>query len=137
MVLYPGFSLYRGIYEFVQYALVGRRIGTQAIQWKDLSNTKNGMRTVLVFTLVEWLIILFVAYYIDKQASPKNKIKRKILSILKRIFPNPFSLPRNTVKKQILLLMLNICKIPTRKRKNLLQFLLKWKTMMFPKRLVM
>ena len=68
------------------------------------------MRTVLVFTLVEWLIILFVAYYIDKQASPNNNVKRKILSILKRIFPNPLSLPRNTVKKRILLLLLNICK---------------------------
>ena len=108
--LYPGFSLYRGIYEFAQYGLVGRRIGTQGIQWKDLSNTKNGMRTVLVFTLVECLIILFVAYYFDKQALPKNNIKRKILSILKRIFPNPLSLSRNTVKKRILLLMLNICK---------------------------
>ena len=87
MELNPCFSLYRGIYEFFQYALIGSVIGTQGMQWKDLSDTENGMKNNLVIMLVEWLIILFVAYYIDQPVSP-------------RIFPNPLSSPRNIVKKK-------------------------------------
>lgn len=67
--LYPGFSLYRGLYEFSQYAFTGNAMGTHGMRWGDLSDSKNGMRQVLIIIFVEWLVVLFVAYYVDQVSS--------------------------------------------------------------------
>ncbi|KAI8528928.1 hypothetical protein RHMOL_Rhmol12G0186000 [Rhododendron molle] len=69
MQLYPGFSLYRGLYEFSQYAFTGNYMGTHGMRWGDLSNSNNGMRDVLIIMSLEWLVVLFVAYYIDQVVS--------------------------------------------------------------------
>lgn len=66
MELYPGFSLYRGLYEFAQYSFNGNYLGIDGMRWGDLSDSKNGMREVLIIMVVEWLMVLFVAYYVDK-----------------------------------------------------------------------
>ncbi|XP_050150436.1 ABC transporter A family member 7-like isoform X2 [Malus sylvestris] len=41
--LYPGFSLYRGLYEFAQYSFNGNYMGTDGMRWGDLSDSDNGM----------------------------------------------------------------------------------------------
>ncbi|XP_060204669.1 ABC transporter A family member 7-like isoform X1 [Lycium barbarum] len=69
MELYPGFSLFRGFYEFSQYAFKGNYLGTDGMRWKDLSDDKNGMKEVLIIMLVQWLMLLVLAYYIDQIAS--------------------------------------------------------------------
>lgn len=69
MELYPGFSVYRGLYEFAQYSFNGNYMGTKGMQWDDLSDSSNGMKEVLVIMIVEWLLVLLVAYYIDKVVS--------------------------------------------------------------------
>ncbi|KAK4350510.1 hypothetical protein RND71_029823 [Anisodus tanguticus] len=69
MELYPGFSLFRGFYEFSYYAFKGNYLGTDGMRWKDLSDEKNGMKEVLIIMLVQWLVLLFLAYYIDQIAS--------------------------------------------------------------------
>ncbi|CAI9757523.1 unnamed protein product [Fraxinus pennsylvanica] len=69
MELYPGFSLYRGLYEFAQYSFTGNYMGTDGMRWKDLNDSKNGMREVLIIMLVQWLVLLGVAYYADQVAS--------------------------------------------------------------------
>ncbi|KAK3406294.1 hypothetical protein EUGRSUZ_K02457, partial [Eucalyptus grandis] len=69
MELYPGFSLYRGLYEFSQYSFTGNYMGTHGMQWGDLSDSENGMKEILIIMVVEWLVVLFVAYYIDQVAS--------------------------------------------------------------------
>lgn len=69
MELYPGFSLYRGLYEFSQASLAGNYLGTHGMRWGDLSNSTNGMREVLIIMVIEWFVVLFVAYYIDQVAS--------------------------------------------------------------------
>ncbi|KAF7850561.1 hypothetical protein BT93_L5312 [Corymbia citriodora subsp. variegata] len=69
MELYPGFSLYRGLYEFAQYSLTGNYIGTHGMRWSDLSDSKNGMKEVLIIMVVEWLVVLPVAYCIDQVTS--------------------------------------------------------------------
>ncbi|KAK7292227.1 hypothetical protein RIF29_08003 [Crotalaria pallida] len=61
MEFYPGFALYRGLYEFAQFAFAG-----DGMRWEDLSNSTNGMKEVLIITFVEWIVVLFVAYYIDR-----------------------------------------------------------------------
>ncbi|PIN20632.1 Lipid exporter ABCA1 [Handroanthus impetiginosus] len=69
MELYPGFSLYRGLYEFSQYSFNGNYMGTPGMRWKDLSNSDNGMREVLIIIAVEWIVVLGVAYYADQVVS--------------------------------------------------------------------
>ncbi|KAJ9677375.1 hypothetical protein PVL29_022384 [Vitis rotundifolia] len=82
MELYPGFSLYRGLYEFAQYSFTGDYMGTDGMRWGDLSDSTNGMRDVLIIMFVEWLIVLFVAYYIDQVVSSGNGVKRSPLFFL-------------------------------------------------------
>ncbi|KAL7098745.1 hypothetical protein ACP275_09G037100 [Erythranthe tilingii] len=75
MELFPGFSLYRGLYEFSQYAFNGNYMGTNGMQWKDLNDSSNGMREVLIIIGVEWLVVLCIAYYADQVlSSGKNPL---------------------------------------------------------------
>ncbi|KAL7098748.1 hypothetical protein ACP275_09G037200 [Erythranthe tilingii] len=69
MELFPGFSLYRGLYEFSQYAFHGDYMGSDGMRWKDLNDSNNGMREVLIIIAVEWLVVLCVAYYADQVVS--------------------------------------------------------------------
>ncbi|CAI9112239.1 OLC1v1012658C1 [Oldenlandia corymbosa var. corymbosa] len=69
MELFPGFSLYRGLYEFAQYAFAGTYMGTVGMRWKDLSDGNNGMKEVLIIMSIEWLVVLFVAFYSDQVVS--------------------------------------------------------------------
>ncbi|KAL7139184.1 hypothetical protein ABFS83_09G034000 [Erythranthe nasuta] len=69
MELFPGFSLYRGLYEFSQYAFNGNYMGTGGMEWKDLNDSNNGMREVLIILAVEWLVVFGVAYYADQVVS--------------------------------------------------------------------
>ncbi|KAG7606931.1 AAA+ ATPase domain [Arabidopsis thaliana x Arabidopsis arenosa] len=60
--LYPGFSLFRGLYEFAQYASRGN-----GMKWKDLK--ESGMDKLFYLMSVEWFVILIVAYSIDLLSS--------------------------------------------------------------------
>jgi len=63
MELYPGFSLYRGLYELSQSAFAGDYRGIDGIRWRDFG---NGMKEVTCIMLIEWLLLLGLAYYIDQ-----------------------------------------------------------------------
>lgn len=69
MELYPGFALYRGLYEFAQYSFAGNSMGTDGMRWNDLSDGKNGMREVMIIIALEWFIVVGVAYYVDQVVS--------------------------------------------------------------------
>ncbi|KAK7317243.1 hypothetical protein RJT34_01302 [Clitoria ternatea] len=69
MELYPGFSLYRGLYELSQASFSGDALGTHGMRWGDLSGSTNGMREVLIIIFVEWILVLCFAYYIDQVLS--------------------------------------------------------------------
>ncbi|CAN8278116.1 unnamed protein product [Cochlearia groenlandica] len=64
MELYPGFSLYRGLYELSQSAFEGDYRGVDGMRWRDFDN--NGMKEVTCIMLIEWLLLLAFAYYIDQ-----------------------------------------------------------------------
>ncbi|XP_061346675.1 ABC transporter A family member 7-like [Gastrolobium bilobum] len=66
MELYPGFALYRGLYEFAQFASDGSTLGTDGMRWQDLSDRTNGMKEVLIIMFAEWIVVFFGAYYIDQ-----------------------------------------------------------------------
>ncbi|GAV76932.1 ABC_tran domain-containing protein/ABC2_membrane_3 domain-containing protein [Cephalotus follicularis] len=67
MELFPGFCLYRGLYEFGEYSQNGVSMGTHGMQWGDFSH--SGISEVMIIMLVEWFVVLFAAYYIDQVAS--------------------------------------------------------------------
>ncbi|CAN4100427.1 unnamed protein product [Withania somnifera] len=79
MELYPGFSLYRGLYELSQYARGGFSVGTYGIFWEYLSNSKNGMREVLIIMSIEWMVFLIVSYYLDQVISSGSGNRRSLL----------------------------------------------------------
>ncbi|KAF8088887.1 hypothetical protein N665_0527s0007 [Sinapis alba] len=81
--LYPGFSLYRGLYEFSQYASRGN-----GMKWQDLSD--SGMDEVLCIMSIEWFLALIIAFYIDQVfSSGKNPF----------FFLNPFKKSSSTTSK--------------------------------------
>nr|GMC74272.1 ABC transporter A family member 7-like [Ipomoea batatas] len=82
--LYPGFSLYRGLYELSKYAEGGHKVGTFGMLWEYLSYSTNGMREVLIITATEWLVFLVVAYYLDQVISSGSGIARSPLFCLRK-----------------------------------------------------
>ncbi|BBN10058.1 ABC-2 type transport system ATP-binding protein [Marchantia polymorpha subsp. ruderalis] len=77
MELLPGFSLYRGLYEFGQYSLIGNFQGTEGMQWRDLKDKQNGLKTVFQIQAVEWIVFLAVTCYLDQvMASSGAGVKR-------------------------------------------------------------
>lgn len=72
MELYPGFALYRGLYEFGQYSFRGHYMGTDGMTWADLGDSGNGMIEILIIMAVEWLVVVGIAYYVDKIVSSRG-----------------------------------------------------------------
>ncbi|XP_021733807.1 ABC transporter A family member 10-like [Chenopodium quinoa] len=70
--LYPGFSLFRGLYELQQYAFDGSMVGESGMEWRDLNNPDNGMREVIIIMLVEWVVTVILAYFFDQFSSSGN-----------------------------------------------------------------
>ncbi|XAR50077.1 Quaternary-amine-transporting ATPase [Bertholletia excelsa] len=91
MELYPGFSLYRGLYEFAQYASTGYNMGTDGMRWSNLSDSGNGMKEVLIIMFVEWLVVLFIAYYIDQVVASGSGVGRSPLFFLEKLRKKPLS----------------------------------------------
>ncbi|KAM3703643.1 hypothetical protein ACJW30_04G113300 [Castanea mollissima] len=98
MELYPGFSLYRGLYEFSQASFTGNSVGTHGMRWGDLSNSVNGMKEVLIIMVVEWLVVIFVAYYIDQVVSSGSG--KSPLFFLQKFRKKPPSLRNPSLQRQ-------------------------------------
>ncbi|XP_039688859.1 ABC transporter A family member 7 isoform X2 [Medicago truncatula] len=99
MELYPGFSLYRGLYEFAQSAAtISSNSGTGGMLWQDLNDSTNGMKEVLIIMLVEWIVVLFIAYYIDQVLSTGSG--KSPLFFLKRFQKKPPSFEKLSIQRQ-------------------------------------
>lgn len=98
MELYPGFSLYRGLYEFSQASFTGNSLGTHGMRWGDLSNSVNGMKEVLIIMVVEWFVVIFAAYYIDQVVSSGSG--KSPLFFLQKFRKKPPSLRNPSLQRQ-------------------------------------
>ncbi|XP_027367022.1 ABC transporter A family member 7-like isoform X2 [Abrus precatorius] len=98
MELYPGFALYRGLYEFSQASFNGDASGTHGMRWGDLSDSTNGMKEVLIIIFVEWLLVLFFAYYIDQVLSSGRG--KSPLFFLKGFQKKPPSFRKPSIQRQ-------------------------------------
>uniref|UniRef100_A0A0D3GZY7 ABC transporter domain-containing protein n=1 Tax=Oryza barthii TaxID=65489 RepID=A0A0D3GZY7_9ORYZ len=95
MEIIPGFSLYRGLYELGQYAFSGNAMGTNGMEWTNLSDSENGMRIVLIIMVVEWAILLPLAFYLDKISSLGSGAHKTPMFFLKRFKNRAVSLRRS------------------------------------------
>uniref|UniRef100_A0A0D3A904 ABC transporter domain-containing protein n=1 Tax=Brassica oleracea var. oleracea TaxID=109376 RepID=A0A0D3A904_BRAOL len=95
MELYPGFSLFRGLYEFSHYAFQGNLTGRNGMMWKDLS--ESSMDKVFYIIIVEWFFLLISAYYIDKMSSSG----KGLLFFLKKPFEKFLSPQRPCLQNQV------------------------------------
>lgn len=94
MELYPGFSLYRGLYEFGQYAFRGNYMGVDGMKWIDLSDSSNGLTEVMIIIFVEWFVVLLLAYYVDQvSSSGAGKSPLFFLQIFRTKAPSSFQRP--------------------------------------------
>lgn len=82
MELIPGFALYRGIYEFGQYAFTGNYLGENGMQFSNLGDKDNGIVRAMLILLVEWAIALPLAYYLDQVVASGSGVKRHPLFFL-------------------------------------------------------
>jgi hypothetical protein len=79
--IFPGFSLYRGLYEFGAFS--ANTMGTSGMKWANLSDPLNRMRTVLIIMGVEWVILLLVAFYLDQILFLGGRLRKRFLIFLK------------------------------------------------------
>ncbi|XP_052624589.1 ABC transporter A family member 7 [Lactuca sativa] len=99
MDLYPGFSLYRGLYDFSQYAFTGNYMGTSGMRWGDLTDDHNGMGHVLITMIVEWVVVFFTAYYIDQVLTSGSGARNFFWHNLKSKPSSSFRKPSSSFKK--------------------------------------
>lgn len=77
MELYPGFSLFRGLYEFTEYADLDG-----GMQWDHYYVSENGMKEVLVLMFLEWFVVLYVALVVDRVVSSGSGVKHSLFFFL-------------------------------------------------------
>lgn len=82
MELLPGFALYRGLYEFSQYAFIGNYKGSSGMRWSNLNDPENGLKQVLGVLAVEWFLFLPLAYYLDQVVVLGSGLKKNPLFFL-------------------------------------------------------
>ncbi|ESQ45794.1 hypothetical protein EUTSA_v10010102mg [Eutrema salsugineum] len=92
--LYPAFSLYRGLYEFSQFAFRGNLRGADGMKWKDFSD--SAMDEIFCIIIVEWFVALVAAYYVDKISSSG----KDLLFFLKNPFKKSSSMRRPSLQRQ-------------------------------------
>ncbi|KAI7985943.1 ABC transporter A family member 8 [Camellia lanceoleosa] len=91
MKLYPGLALYHMLYEFSKYALQGSDTNAGGMKWKDLNDSTNGMKELLIIMVVEWFVLLFVAYYVDQVISSRSGVRKSPLFLLRKFQGQPSS----------------------------------------------
>ncbi|GBG60704.1 hypothetical protein CBR_g12441 [Chara braunii] len=80
--LVPAFALYRGLYEFANYSFVGNYMSTKGMRWSNLSDENNGVGGMIGILVVEWIIFLLLALYLDQIVDTGAGVPRRPLFFL-------------------------------------------------------
>ncbi|CAD7702023.1 unnamed protein product [Ostreobium quekettii] len=64
--LIPSFGAYRGLYEMAEYSFRAANRHSTGLGWNDLKDPLNGMSFVLLSFLMEWPILLLVAWQLER-----------------------------------------------------------------------
>jgi hypothetical protein len=67
ITLWPIWGFYRGLSEYQEFATKAARLGTNGLQWADISEDPLcGMKTVLIAMGMEWPLFLLLSFYLDQ-----------------------------------------------------------------------
>ncbi|CAI9112243.1 OLC1v1012662C1 [Oldenlandia corymbosa var. corymbosa] len=72
MELFPGLSLYRGLYDFHEYSKQALKLGTDGIRWRSLRDKNSGMKEVLMIMAAEWAVFLVISYCANKYTASEG-----------------------------------------------------------------
>ncbi|XP_056686471.1 ABC transporter A family member 10 isoform X2 [Spinacia oleracea] len=89
--MFPGFALYRGVYEFQKYATFAKNGAGVGMQWQNLNDPGNGIKKAMVIMITEWKIMLSLAYYLDQVLSSGSGRRRSPLFFLHCLRRKPSS----------------------------------------------
>ncbi|GBF94154.1 ABC transporter A family [Raphidocelis subcapitata] len=64
--LVPSFSLFRGLYEFGEYATLGTYRGMGGMAFGNLLDAGNGTVTVWAILFAEWFVFMTLAWYLEQ-----------------------------------------------------------------------
>mmetsp|Transcript_29509 Transcript_29509/g.74204 ORF Transcript_29509/g.74204 Transcript_29509/m.74204 type:complete len:651 (+) Transcript_29509:1679-3631(+) len=64
--LIPAFSLYRGLYEMSNYAFMANYQGSVGLTFAKFSDDNNGMTAILIIMIVEFVVFLCLAWYLEQ-----------------------------------------------------------------------
>lgn len=64
--LLPAFALFRGLYEFSNYAFMGNYQGTAGMTFSRFGDEGNGMVEIIVILLIEFPIFMCLAWYLEQ-----------------------------------------------------------------------
>ncbi len=59
---------------------------TKGMGWKNLNDPLNGMKTALGIMVVEWLVFLIIAYYLEQVIASGSGVKKHPLYFLKFLY---------------------------------------------------
>ena len=88
MELLPAFSLYRIVYEFSRFELLGNYMAFSGIQWTDMTNPENGLAGVLIIMVLEWFVFLLFTFYLDRFHSFKDGMRKAAVFVRSRVNGN-------------------------------------------------
>ncbi|KAL4858934.1 ABC transporter A family member 5 [Chlorella vulgaris] len=78
----PSFNLYRGLYELSQYAFLADRTGGSGLTWSKLGDGGNGMVSVLLLCVIEGVVFMWLAFYLEQVRGAGTGIRRHRLFFL-------------------------------------------------------
>jgi ABC-type multidrug transport system ATPase subunit len=80
--LIPSFALYRGLYEFAQYAFKAGYGNGDGLSFGNINDGFNGMSVAMGIMAVEWAIFLVLAWYLEQVLSSGTGVRRSPLFFL-------------------------------------------------------
>uniref|UniRef100_A0A7I4CAU7 ABC transporter domain-containing protein n=1 Tax=Physcomitrium patens TaxID=3218 RepID=A0A7I4CAU7_PHYPA len=107
--LIPAFATYRGVYEFVEYSILAIHMvspepaisedyllaskfqllthccfeaNSKGMQWSNLKDENNGLRTVMLILLIQWFVFMLLNFYLDGVVASASGISKHPLFFL-------------------------------------------------------
>lgn len=74
--LLPPFGVYRGLFEMSQYAFRGQYRGEGGLTWADLSDDNNGMGRVMGIFVLEFVVFMALAWYLEQVVDDTTGVRR-------------------------------------------------------------
>ncbi|XP_043691356.1 ABC transporter A family member 7-like [Telopea speciosissima] len=120
--MFPAFALFRGLHEFGQYSFDAQLSGGIGMGWKDLG--ESGLESTLFLMIIEWMVLLLLAYYLDQVFSVGGGVKKHPLWFLNCKFNTCSCTPLNDPHRKGFDVLANVEKADVYREKELVDKLM-------------